>query len=272
MRKALGFAAVVLLGLALGSPVTAVSASKSTPPPVTLSGKVSNEGSTTAKNNAVSLEASDEYYFDPTFVKAKPGTTLKVTVKNSGKLQHTFTVPGQTIDVTLAAHTTKTVKVKVPASGALLFYCKLHGPNGSQGDFGMQGAIYTQANQPISNAAAATPTLKSADSKFGKLLVTDDGMTLYERDTDTPTQVSCTGACATIWPPAIVTDTPVAGIGIDPSKVGTIAGPNGNQLTYASHPLYRFSRDAAVGDTNGEGTAGVWWVLGTDGLKITAPK
>jgi predicted lipoprotein with Yx(FWY)xxD motif len=112
--------------------------------------------------------------------------------------------------------------------------------------------------------------VKVADSKLGKILVNGDGATLYQRDSDTSSVVTCTGACATTWPPAIMPDKPVPGVGLDASKLTTIAGPNGTQLLYNGHPLYRFANDRAAGDVNGQGFAGgTWWVLGPDGQKIT---
>jgi predicted lipoprotein with Yx(FWY)xxD motif len=264
---------VLFVIAAFGAPaaVQVSSAAAASTAPVTLAGTVTNKGTQTASGNKISIAAHD-YYFSPTFVKAKPGTTLTVTVTNVGKQEHTFTVPGQSVNATVKPGKTATVKVDVPADGAVLFLCNFHGPNGTDSDRGMQGAIYTQAGQTISNQAAATPTLKAAtDAKYGKILVNADGMTLYQRDTDTSTSVTCTGACATIWPPVTVTDKAVVGTGINQSLLGTVAGANGTQITYAGHPLYRYSKDLAVGDTNGEGVAGVWWTLGTDGQKITAP-
>jgi predicted lipoprotein with Yx(FWY)xxD motif len=252
-----------------GVVLRAANAATQKAPPVTLEGKVNNKGTVTAEHNAVSLEA-DEYYFEDTFVKAHAGSTLTVSIKNDGKLEHTFTVPGQSVDVDLKPHHSAKVKVTVPSNGALLFYCRLHGPNGSDGDLGMQGAVFTTQNQSISNAAAAKPTVKLATTKLGTVLVNGDGATLYQRDSDTPTQVTCTGTCATVWPPAIVTGPPVAGAAIDASKLGTVNGPNGLQATYGGHPLYRFAQDANPGDTKGQGFAGgTWWVLAADGNKIT---
>ena len=273
MRKLLSLGSVLLVvaAFAVSAVVQASGALAAASAPVALTGKVTNKGTQTASGNKISIEAHD-FYFSPTFVKAKPGTTLTVTVKNVGKQEHTFTVPGQSVDATIKPGKTATVKVDVPSDGAVLFLCNFHGPNGTDEDRGMQGAIYTQTGQTISNQAAATPTLKAAtDAKYGKILVNADGMTLYQRDTDTATQVTCTGACATIWPPVTVTDKAIVGTGIDPSLLGTVAAANGTQVTYAGHPLYRYSKDLAVGDTNGEGVAGVWWTISTAGQKVTAP-
>src|SRR5712692_8373425 len=66
-------------------------------PPVRLEGKVNNKGSKTVKHGKIEIEA-DDFYFKPTFIKAKPGTTVTVELKNEGKAQHTFTIPSLGID------------------------------------------------------------------------------------------------------------------------------------------------------------------------------
>jgi len=255
-------ASVVALLAVFAAPVRA----KSAKAPVQLTGTVNNKGTKVAKGNKISIEA-DDVYFSPTFVKATPGATLTVSLKNEGKMEHTFTVPGQAVNVDLKPDAKATVTVTVPTDGALEFFCEFHG------DQGMQGAVYTATGQTVANAAnRAAPTVKAVpDVKYGSILVDTNGLTLYQRDSDTATQVTCTGACASIWPPVIVSGTPTAGAGIDSTKLTTVAGPNGNQLVYAGHPLYRFGQDSAPGSSAGEGLAGMWWVLGGDGQKITSP-
>jgi predicted lipoprotein with Yx(FWY)xxD motif len=272
MRKLAAFLAVVFLAAAAIPAVAGASTGRSrasASTPVTLTGKLKNKGIKTAKADKVSIEA-DDYYFSPTFVKAKAGTSLTIDLKNDGKQQHTFSVPGEPVDVTLNPSQKATVTVTVPSTGAVLFYCKLHGPTGTAGNLGMQGAVFTATKQSLVNPATATPTLKVADTQYGKILVDGNGATLYQRDNDTPTTVTCTGNCATIWPPLIPTGTPQLAPGIDAAKLTTISGPNGVQALFNGHPLYHYAQDTKPGDTNGEGVAGVWWVVGADGNKVTA--
>jgi plastocyanin len=66
-------------------------------PPVALSGKVNNKGTKTVKKGKISI-ATHDFYFKPTFVKAKPGTTVTVALKNDGTTQHTFTITALGID------------------------------------------------------------------------------------------------------------------------------------------------------------------------------
>jgi predicted lipoprotein with Yx(FWY)xxD motif/plastocyanin len=235
-------------------------------PPVTLSGKVADHGTKSAKANKIVVVQRNDY-FTPTFIKAKPGTTLTVTIKNQGTQEHTFTVPGQAIDADLTPGKKMTVQVSVPNTGALRFYCRFHGP------LGMQGAIFTKAGDPITNTGTAPLTAAIArltQTKYGKILVDAIGRTLYLHDSDTPTQVTCTGGCATIWPPLLATGTtPTVGPGLDITKLATVAGPNGTQVTYRGHPLYTYANDKTAGDTTGQGIGG-FWVLDANGNKITS--
>ncbi len=131
------------------------------------------------------------------------------------------------------------------------------------------GSNSSVASSSSSSGAAASATAAVADSKLGKILVDSTGKTLYQRDDDTATTVKCTGACAVAWPPLTVTAAATAGTGIDASKLSTLSDPNGTQVTYGGHPLYRFAADAASGDTKGQGVGGIWWVVGPDGQKVT---
>jgi predicted lipoprotein with Yx(FWY)xxD motif len=95
--------------------------------------------------------------------------------------------------------------------------------------------------------------------KTETVLANSQGMTLYYFDPDTTTSVSCTGGCASTWPPLLGTGTPVAD-GSLPGTLSVIAATNGNQVTYNGHPLYTYSGDKAAGDANGDGLFGKWHV------------
>ena len=118
-------------------------------------------------------------------------------------------------------------------------------------------------------AASGAATVKVADSKLGKILVTADGRTIYAFTKDTAGTPTCTGACAENWPAVLVTGTP-SGDGIDASLVSTVpsASGGGQQLKIEDYPVYTFVGDAAPGDVNGQGVSGVWFVVGTNGEPI----
>jgi plastocyanin len=172
MRKlvALTGAAVVATAL-VGGPALADVPTKSKPP-VTLQGKVTNKGEKTVKKGKISVEA-DDFYFKPTFLKAKPGTTVTVSLKNEGKTQHTFTIDSLGVDQTLNPDQKATMTVTLPASGATNFYCRFHGPTGT--NQGMQGAFFSKNGDTVTTGGAAaasagstpTPTTTASTSPPG---------------------------------------------------------------------------------------------------------
>ena len=121
--------------------------------------------------------------------------------------------------------------------------------------------------------AASTAALHAQNSKFGQILVNSSGQTLYLLTADTGAKSTCSGTCASVWPPDTTTGTP-ANSGVTASLVGTTTRTdNTTQVTYDGHPLYTFAHDAKPGDVNGEGIAtfgGTWYVVGTDGRAITS--
>ena len=111
--------------------------------------------------------------------------------------------------------------------------------------------------------------MQAADSSLGEVLVDAEGRTLYLFEADSGTTSSCTGGCETAWPPLTVTGAPVAGTGLDATKLGTAKRPDGSdQVTYNAHLLYRFSGDTAPGTTNGQGVGNLWFAVSPEGEKI----
>lgn len=134
--------------------------------------------------------------------------------------------------------------------------------------YGNAYAVPTTAAASGGAAAAGTASVTLADSKLGKIVVDSKGMTLYAFLKDTGGTSACSGACANAWPPAAATGSPTAGTGIS-GTLTTVARPDGTmQLKLGDWPLYRYAGDAAAGDTNGQGTGSVWYVVGADGQPI----
>src|SRR5207302_6466808 len=95
-----------------------------------------------------------------------------------------------------------------------------------------------------------TAVVKIGDTTLGKILVdTTKGFTLYTWAKDTDENSQCSDACATAWPPLVTTATTIAGTGIKGTLGMSKRKDGAMQVTYNKHPLYFFSRDAAVGDT-----------------------
>jgi len=118
-------------------------------------------------------------------------------------------------------------------------------------------------------------TVKAApNAKYGSLLATANGMTLYHYTLDKHGAIACTGTCAKFWPPLLVKAgaKPKAGTGINAAKLGTVKRPNGTiQVMYAGFPLYRFSGDKQAGAVKGQGVDGKWFAVTPAGRLAKAP-
>lgn len=115
----------------------------------------------------------------------------------------------------------------------------------------------TAATSPTASPTPA-PAFSVADTALGKILVASNGSTLYMFKKDTDNTSTCVDACATTWPPYVVTSA-VTGMA---GKIATAARKDGAlQLTYNKQPLYFYSKDTKAGDTNGQGVGGNWFVV-----------
>jgi predicted lipoprotein with Yx(FWY)xxD motif len=122
---------------------------------------------------------------------------------------------------------------------------------------------------PASAPAAGDTTVALADTALGSILVDAQGRVLYGFKADAAGTSTCYDTCEQNWPPLLATGTPVAGTGIDGSKLSTIDRTDGTkQLKYGDWPLYYFAGDTAAGQSNGQGIGDVWYVLGADGAMI----
>ena len=130
--------------------------------PVTMIGPVNIHGSKDlgSKTSAdLEIDAND-FYFDPTFVKAAPGTKLSVTVKNTGKAQHTFSSVVLGIDEQLAPGQQKTLTITLPKDRqAVEYHCKFHGASGMQGAFySREGASAVTGKVEPAGSPSTTPS------------------------------------------------------------------------------------------------------------------
>ncbi len=114
----------------------------------------------------------------------------------------------------------------------------------------------------------------SNNGNLGKILVDSKGRTVYLFQKDTGSMSTCSGACATDWPPVTTTGKPTAGSGLTASMVGTTTRSDGSkQVTYNGHPLYTYIGDQKAGDTNGQGVNAFganWYAVSPGGSTVTA--
>ena len=120
--------------------------------------------------------------------------------------------------------------------------------------------------------AATHSTVSTAHTGLGKVIVDNHGRTLYLFEKDKRGRSACSGICASYWPPLLTSAKPVAAGGLKRSLLGTIRRSDGTkQVTFAGHPLYRFSGDSKRGQTSGEGLTDFgasWYAVSPSGTKI----
>lgn len=127
----------------------------------------------------------------------------------------------------------------------------------------------TTTSSPTTTEQQATVQVRTHDT-LGEILVGPDGMTLYMFDNDTKGSgsSSCTGGCASTWPPLTVEGDPTSGDGVT-APFATLERESGKaQVTANGWPLYYYGGDSSPGDANGQGVGGVWYVLRPDGTPI----
>ncbi len=105
---------------------------------------------------------------------------------------------------------------------------------------------------------------------LGKILADGAGLTLYMYAPDHRGPSTCSGVCATSWPPLLLprgVTRPMAGPGISAALLGTTRRADGAlQVTYNKWPLYLWQGDDAPGQATGQADdMGLWYVLSVTG-------
>ena len=120
------------------------------------------------------------------------------------------------------------------------------------------------------DAAKSKPkALSLRSTSLGKVIVDKKKRTLYMLSSDGKNKSTCSGACASNWPPAKAPKHPKLGAGLKKGKLAVITRSDGSkQLAYAGHPLYEFIGDSKPGDVNGDGIVafgGTWHAVNKSG-------
>ena len=114
----------------------------------------------------------------------------------------------------------------------------------------------TQSVSPSGSPSGLLYTLNTSESPtLGAYLIATNNMALYINTKDTPGVSTCTGSCATAWPPYLVTTLdPLTGGNLVKGSISSIAGQGGKkQVTYNGMPLYFWQGDTKGGQTTGQG-------------------
>ena len=154
------------------------------------------------------------------------------------------------------------------ASVALLAGCGSSSSTSSSTNAGASApatsAAYGAGAATAPTAGAVTVTTKS--TALGTVLAAGPKkLTVYEFTGDKGSASSCSGGCATAWPPVTATGSPTAAGAAVAADLGTTTHADGTkQVTYKGHPLYYFAGDHSEADTYGQGVksfGAAWYVL-----------
>lgn len=135
-------------------------------------------------------------------------------------------------------------------------------PGSSSGSCGRYSVCVTPSKPTGGTAVSIKTAPVTVNGKSVTVLTNAQGMTLYYRTSDTASSV-CSGSCASAWPPLLSSSVPPSASSL-PGKLTVLTDANGSQVEYNGHPLYTYSGDSGPGQMNGQGIAGVWFVVTTD--------
>ena len=171
-------------------------------------------------------------------------------------------IPDATLDALLANTTDLTnVLTQHVVSGAEIDSLTAFAANGA--------SVNTLANNDVSvslvNYASMTASSfdevaynSTMETLVGGANSSQADFVLYVFDNDLGTSGSeCNDACATTWPPVLVTDDTASmlpGVSLIDRNDGA------KQAAFNGRPLYFYSGDTAAGDMNGQGLGDAWWV------------
>ena len=128
---------------------------------------------------------------------------------------------------------------------------------------------FTPVDSATPVAGPATIAVGKSD-QYGAILVDGKGMALYANAQDPAGGTNCYGQCSFYWPPVLTTGAPIAGPGVDASKLGTVTRTDDNtvQVTYNGLALYYYLSDTKPGDATGQGYQDLWNLVSPTGDKI----
>jgi YVTN family beta-propeller protein len=101
---------------------------------ITVGGRTfADHGTVAVKEGAILNVEVDDYYFEPTFLRGKPGQKITLEIDNNSSALHNISVPQQKVDKDILPKGKVKVEVTFPQSGALRFFCKFHTALGMNG-------------------------------------------------------------------------------------------------------------------------------------------
>ena len=126
----------------------------------TIAGVTANDHGTKTVSSSAEVEM-DDYYFKPTVIEGKPGSTVTLELKNEGTIEHNLSIAAQSIDMNVQPGSSAKVTVTIPKSGALSFYCKFHK------SMGMAGALEASGSGGMTGTGGGTSTDTTTTKGYG---------------------------------------------------------------------------------------------------------
>jgi predicted lipoprotein with Yx(FWY)xxD motif len=159
--------------------------------------------------------------------------------------------------------------MKIPALTALLAGSAIVLAACGGAASGTTGSGSTGSGATGGTATATNGTgLHVATTSLGKVLVDQQGMTVYLLTADGRNQSTCNTSCLSVWP-AVTPGHSKLGV-----PVGSTKTPDGTSTaTVAGQPVYTFTNDHGPGDVSGEGIqtfGGTWYAVSASGQAVMA--
>lgn len=143
------------------------------------------------------------------------------------------------------------------------------GAYGGKGGSGNGTSTASSETKPASGGGGDGIVSAAKVGDLGTVLVTSQGLTLYDFHKDKGGTSACYGACAGAWPPLLTEGNPQAQGAAERSMLGTTKRKDGTlQVTYNGWPLYTYAADKAPGEANGNDIdqfGAEWYALQPDG-------
>jgi predicted lipoprotein with Yx(FWY)xxD motif len=176
------------------------------------------------------------------------------------------------MSASLLARVPVPIKLAAPLAVALLAAaCSSSGSSSGSTSSSTSPSAAAPASSASGSASSTVITTKT--SSGGSFLTNSAGRAIYLFVADSSGKSTCSGACASAWPPVVATGQPTAAGGAQASDLGTITRSDGTkQVTYDGHPLYYFVGDTGPGTDKGQGVDGFgakWWLVAPTGSSIT---
>lgn len=130
-----------------------------------------------------------------------------------------------------------------------------------------------RAGVPSTSSGGVALSTKSVKG-LGTVLVNGQGRTVYTFAPDDAKKVTCTGSCATVWPPLKIAagHKPALSGAVNGSLVSSDPDPSGGRVvTYNGWPLYLYQADPMPGTDNGQAVksaGGFWYVITPSGAPL----